>query len=543
MEIFMLMAVGVTVSVALMINKKREPLHFSFAALCLAITFHKGGVFFNEFFPHAAWHLVGQLGLLAIPALTIHFSRDLFPGQTLVRKRDIRTTALLSMGLAILLLTPLRHWEYYGSGLYLYADAVLLLCYLSLIVHARQKAAGAEKKRLVYLIMACTAAIATYTLPPLFNLIIAGMLYFILIMIIHPHLTELHDLMTRALVILIVALFATVLFYLVIGFFGPGPAPPFLLVFMVSFLIMIAVGPFQVVLKRLLTRIDPEIKDVFTSPFDLDEKLEREKALLLEKMAPVFAHEIRNPLGSIKGAAQVLRSEAESEEQKNLLDVITEEVNRLNRVVSQFLDYARPYSPELRPRSDQRRHRKGPGPHRGQQPLGRNRHPVGTPPPSAARPDGPGADPPGHPEHRPQRHRGDAGGRHADGPDLADRKRHRGRRGHLHPGHGGGDAPRDPPADLHPLLHDQGAGRRPGACRLRADHPGPRRQDPGQVDPRQGDDLLSSAWRRCGEGRWHAVRVRGLRRPAGYFSKRKISNAFLTKSPSRTAAIMRWGKK
>ena len=176
------------------------------------------------------------------------------------------------------------------------------------------------------------------------------MLYFILIMITHPHLTELHDLMTRALVILIVALFTTVVFYLVIGFFGKGPAPPFTLVFMVSFLIVIAIGPFQVILKRLLTTIYPEIKDVFTSPYDLDEKLEQEKALLLEKMAPVLAHEIRNPLGSIKGAAQVLRSEVEGEEQRKLLDVITEEVNRLNRVVSQFLDYARPYAPELRPR-------------------------------------------------------------------------------------------------------------------------------------------------------------------------------------------------
>ena len=208
-----------------------------------------------------------------------------------------------------------------------------------------------EKKRLVYLIIACTAAIATYTLQPLFNLIIAGMLYFILIMITHPHLTELHDLMTRALVILIVTLFTTVIFYLVTGFFGQGPGPPFTLVFMVSFLIVIAVGPFQVALKRLLTRLYPEIKDVFTSPFDMDEKLEREKALLLEKMAPVLAHEIRNPLGSIKGAAQVLRSEAESAEQRNLLDVITEEVNRLNRVVTQFLDYARPYTPDLKPRS------------------------------------------------------------------------------------------------------------------------------------------------------------------------------------------------
>jgi two-component system, NtrC family, sensor histidine kinase HydH len=351
MEIFMLMAVGITVAVALMINTKREPLHISFAALCVAITFHKGGVFFNQFFHQSAWLLIEQLGLLALPPLVIHFSRELFHEQKLIRRRDIRTTALFSASLAGLLFTPLVRWGHLATVFYAYTDAVLLLCYISIIVHAKHRAAGIEKKRLVYLIIACTAAIATYSVQPLFNLIIAGMLYFILLMITHPHLTELHDLMIRALVIVIITLFATVIFYLVTGFFGPGPAPPFTLVLMVSFVIMIAVSPFQVLLKRLLTRIYPGIKDVFTSPFDLDEKLEREKALLLEKMAPVLAHEIRNPLGSIKGAAQVLRSEAESVEHQNLLDVITEEVNRLNRVVSQFLDYARPNTSEMQPRS------------------------------------------------------------------------------------------------------------------------------------------------------------------------------------------------
>ena len=357
MEVFMLTAVGITVSVALMINKKREPLHLSFAALCLAISFYKGGILFNPFFhgdtlPQGVplWHLVERLGLLAIPPLTIKFSRDFCEEQTLLKKRDIRTTALFSAGLAAILFTPVAGWKYLGPFIDLYGETVLLLCYLSLIAFAKRRATGVEKKRIVYLIIAGTSAIATYSIPPLFNLVVAGMLYFILIMITHPHLTELHDLMTRALVILIVTLFTTIVFYLVIGFFGKGAAPPFTLVFMVSFLIVIAIGPFQVILKRLLTTIYPDIKDVFTSPYDLDEKLEREKALLLEKMAPVLAHEIRNPLGSIKGAAQYLRSEVEGVEQQKLLDVITEEVNRLNRVVSQFLNYARPYSPDLKPR-------------------------------------------------------------------------------------------------------------------------------------------------------------------------------------------------
>jgi len=347
----MLMAVSITVSVALIINKKREPLHLSFAALCLAIVFYKGGVFFNPIFHSGAWLLVERLGLLAIAPLMIKFSRDFCDEQTLIRKRDLRATLLFSVGFAAVLFTPVSNWKHLGTFMYLYVDGVFLLCYLSLIAYAKKKAAGAEKKRLVYLIIAATAAIASYSIPPLFNLVVAGMIYFILIMITHTHLTELHDLMTRALVILIVTLFTTVVFYLVIGFFGKKPAPPLTLVFMVSFIIVIAIGPFQVILKRLLTTIYPEIKDVFTSSYDLDEKLEREKSLLLEKMAPVLAHEIRNPLGSIKGAAQVLRSEAQGEEQRKLLDVITEEVNRLNRVVSQFLDYARPYASDLRPRS------------------------------------------------------------------------------------------------------------------------------------------------------------------------------------------------
>lgn len=351
MELFLLIAVAITVSAALVITKKREPLHLSFAALCLAVAFHKGGVFFNQFFPHPAWVLVERLGLLALPPLVIQFSSHLFPKQKLLRKRDIRQTAVLSLLAAIVLFTPLRQWAHLGTILCLYVGATLLWCYFSLIVHARRKAAGADRKRLVYLIIAFTAAIATSSYPPLFHLAIAAILYYIMIMITHTHLTELHDLMAHALVILIVTLFTTLFFYLIIGFFGQKPAPPFTLILMVSFLVIIAVGPFQVLLKRMITRIYPEIKDVFSSPFDLDEKLEREKALLLEKMAPVLAHEIRNPLGSIKGAAQVLRSEAESAEQRNLLDVITEEVNRLNRVVSQFLDYARPYEPQLWPRS------------------------------------------------------------------------------------------------------------------------------------------------------------------------------------------------
>ncbi|HEX3698625.1 MAG TPA: ATP-binding protein [Polyangia bacterium] len=79
---------------------------------------------------------------------------------------------------------------------------------------------------------------------------------------------------------------------------------------------------------------------------------ERDRLAALGQMAAGLAHEIRNPLGSIKGAAQFLQPAAAKQtgdSTKEFLDIIVEEVNRLNKIVSQFLDYARPYRGEQRP--------------------------------------------------------------------------------------------------------------------------------------------------------------------------------------------------
>jgi len=78
---------------------------------------------------------------------------------------------------------------------------------------------------------------------------------------------------------------------------------------------------------------------------------ERDRLAALGQMAAGLAHEIRNPLGSIKGAAQYLQPQASGADPgtKEFLGIIVEEVNRLNKIVSQFLDYARPYRGEQRP--------------------------------------------------------------------------------------------------------------------------------------------------------------------------------------------------
>ena len=69
---------------------------------------------------------------------------------------------------------------------------------------------------------------------------------------------------------------------------------------------------------------------------------DRDRLATVGEMAAGLAHEIRNPLGAIKGAAQVLDPKP-GDPQEPFLKIIVEETNRLNRVVSQFLNYAKPF--------------------------------------------------------------------------------------------------------------------------------------------------------------------------------------------------------
>lgn len=68
---------------------------------------------------------------------------------------------------------------------------------------------------------------------------------------------------------------------------------------------------------------------------------EKDRLAALGAMSAGLAHEIKNPLGAIKGAAQLLEEEPNNPE---FVGIIIEEVDRLNRVVGSFLDYARPHA-------------------------------------------------------------------------------------------------------------------------------------------------------------------------------------------------------
>lgn len=75
--------------------------------------------------------------------------------------------------------------------------------------------------------------------------------------------------------------------------------------------------------------------------FRTEERLHQQAGLAqLGQMAAMVAHEIRNPLSIIKGSADVLRKKYSSQGDE-LFDFIPDEINRLNRLVNDFLQFAR----------------------------------------------------------------------------------------------------------------------------------------------------------------------------------------------------------
>jgi two-component system sensor histidine kinase HydH len=77
---------------------------------------------------------------------------------------------------------------------------------------------------------------------------------------------------------------------------------------------------------------------------ELQEQVRRSERLAsLGRLASGVAHEIRNPLSSIKGFAQYFGDKfQEGTEDRSYAAIMIEEVERLNRVITQLLDFARP---------------------------------------------------------------------------------------------------------------------------------------------------------------------------------------------------------
>lgn len=69
----------------------------------------------------------------------------------------------------------------------------------------------------------------------------------------------------------------------------------------------------------------------------------QERLSAVGRVAAGIAHEIRNPLAAMRGSIQVLRSELSADSsQAELMEIVLRESDRLNRIITDFLTYARP---------------------------------------------------------------------------------------------------------------------------------------------------------------------------------------------------------
>ncbi len=81
-----------------------------------------------------------------------------------------------------------------------------------------------------------------------------------------------------------------------------------------------------------------------TKMLQMEERVRRQERLAtVGSLAAGIAHEIRNPLASLSGSIQVLQGELNLKgDNKNLMDIVVRETDRLNTIITEFLEYARP---------------------------------------------------------------------------------------------------------------------------------------------------------------------------------------------------------
>lgn len=98
-------------------------------------------------------------------------------------------------------------------------------------------------------------------------------------------------------------------------------------------------------INRLIGRINQAHEDLQKNR----ELLERSSKLAaIGKIAPALAHEIRNPLTAIKMLIYAMMQEPDiSQDKRHDLEIITQEINRVEGFLQNFLKYARPAKPQM----------------------------------------------------------------------------------------------------------------------------------------------------------------------------------------------------
>ncbi|MBI4455547.1 MAG: sensor histidine kinase [Acidobacteria bacterium] len=105
--------------------------------------------------------------------------------------------------------------------------------------------------------------------------------------------------------------------------------------------------------RKKLETTSRDLADAYEKLQETVERLEHADQLAaLGQLSAGVAHEIRNPLASIKGSMEILENEIPPDHPKReFVGIIKEEIARLDSIVGEFLKFARPPQPSFEPTS------------------------------------------------------------------------------------------------------------------------------------------------------------------------------------------------
>ena len=111
----------------------------------------------------------------------------------------------------------------------------------------------------------------------------------------------------------------------------------------------VLMGAVFVVLVYVVKRGEGIIQKRAMGRLRLKERLAHaERLSSLGEMAAGISHEIRNPLGIIRSSAELLKKKvAKVDPENSIPDIIVEEASRLNSIITDFINYAKPRSPNF----------------------------------------------------------------------------------------------------------------------------------------------------------------------------------------------------
>jgi two-component system sensor histidine kinase PilS (NtrC family) len=111
----------------------------------------------------------------------------------------------------------------------------------------------------------------------------------------------------------------------------------------------LSVGPLEDQLEHLVGFI-VNFQDLTELEIETERRRMRDRMAAVGEMASRMAHEIKNPLASISGSAQMLSSLGGVDDTgTRLLNILVDESRRLSGILDEFLDYARPHQATHKP--------------------------------------------------------------------------------------------------------------------------------------------------------------------------------------------------